>query len=181
MLAAAAVPPRNDDGNVQNGPTTPIMPITAAVIAISPITCDCAIAAEATFIMNGGNHVTDALSTYPFAIFGEGWESAAPAAWPNRGDTVVGNDVWIGYRATIMPGIRIGDGAIIGSCSVVTRDVPPYAVVGGNPAGVIRMRFDAPVIERLLAAAWWDWPADKVTRNLAALTGNDPGALDRLR
>ncbi|MGE5091151.1 MAG: CatB-related O-acetyltransferase [Bacillota bacterium] len=141
----------------------------------------CAIAAEATFIMNGGNHVTDALSTYPFAIFGEGWESAAPAAWPNRGDTVVGNDVWIGYRATIMPGIRIGDGAIIGSCSVVTRDVPPYAVVGGNPAGVIRMRFDAPVIERLLAAAWWDWPADKVTRNLPALTGNDPAALDRLR
>lgn len=141
----------------------------------------CSIAAEATFIMNGGNHMTSWFTTYPFPIFGQGWEVAAPEQWPHRGDTRVGNDVWIGYRATIMPGVTIGDGAIVATASVVTRDVPPYAVVGGNPATVIRMRFDAATVERLLALAWWDWDAGKVTRNVRAICGGDIEALERAR
>lgn len=90
----------------------------------------CSIAAEVRFIMNGGNHPTSWLTTYPFPIFGRGWEAAAPAAWPTKGDTMIGNDVWIGYGATIMPGVRIGDGAIVATAAVVTKDVPDYAVVG---------------------------------------------------
>jgi virginiamycin A acetyltransferase len=141
----------------------------------------CSIAAEATFIMNGGNHMTSWFTTYPFPIFGQGWEVAAPAQWPHRGDTRVGNDVWIGYRATIMPGVTIGDGAVVATAAVVTRDVPPYAVVGGNPATVIRMRFDTATVERLLAIAWWDWDAGKVTRNVRAICGGDIEALERAR
>ena len=93
-------------------------------------------------------------------------------AYPNKGDTHVGNDVWIGYRATIMPGVTIGHGAIIGACAVVTRDVPPYAIVGGNPARVIRMRFEADTVARLLTLAWWDWPMEKITRFAPLLTGD---------
>ena len=141
----------------------------------------CSIAAEATFIMNGGNHPTTWLTTYPFPIFGHGWEAAQPPAWPTRGDTVVGNDVWIGYRATIMPGVTIGDGAIVATASVVTRDVPPYAIVGGNPAVVIRHRFDEATVARLLAVRWWDWDADRLTRNVAAICASDVGALERAR
>jgi virginiamycin A acetyltransferase len=139
----------------------------------------CSIAAETTFIMNGGNHMTSWLTTYPFPVFGSGWESAQPPNWPNRGDTRVGNDVWLGYRATIMPGITIGDGAIVATASVVTRDVPPYAIVGGNPAGIIRSRFDALTVDRLLAVAWWDWDAAKVTRNLGTICSGDVSALEQ--
>jgi virginiamycin A acetyltransferase len=138
----------------------------------------CSIAAEVRFIMNGGNHPTTWLTTYPFPIFGQGWESATPTAWPNRGDTVVGNDVWIGYGATIMPGIRIGDGAIVATASVVTKDVPPYAIVGGNPAGLLRYRFDEATIARLLALRWWDWDPARVARHVGALCGGDIAALE---
>src|ERR1035438_8143346 len=102
-----------------------------------------------------------------------------PEAWPARGDTIVGNDVWIGYGATIMPGIHIGDGAIIATASVVTKDVPPYAIVGGNPASTIRHRFDETTIARLLALRWWDWDPERVSKNVRALCGGDIDALER--
>ncbi|MFN8580653.1 MAG: CatB-related O-acetyltransferase [Gemmatimonadaceae bacterium] len=137
----------------------------------------CSIAADVKFIMNGGNHPTTWLTTYPFPIFGHGWESAMPASWPNRGDTVVGHDVWIGYGATIMPGVTIGDGAIVATASVVTRDVPPYAIVGGNPAAVVRYRFDEGTIARLQSLRWWDWDAATITENVAALCASDMNAL----
>jgi virginiamycin A acetyltransferase len=138
----------------------------------------CSIAAEATFIMNGGNHMTTWLTTYPFPIFGHGWALAEPPQWPHRGDTRVGNDVWIGHRATIMPGVTIGDGAIVATGAVVTRDVPPYAIVGGNPAAVLRSRFDPATVERLRAIAWWDWDPVKVTRNVRLICAGDVGALE---
>lgn len=133
----------------------------------------CMIASGVTFLMNGANHLTDAISTYPFAIFGNGWEHAMEGkTYPFKGNTVVGNDVWIGYNAVIMPGVTIGDGAIIGSCSVVTKDVPPYAIVGGNPAQVLRKRFSDEQIETLLEMKWWDKTAAEITRLLPMLTGN---------
>jgi virginiamycin A acetyltransferase len=139
----------------------------------------CAIAKGVTFIMNGANHKTSGFSTYPFFIFGTGWEDASPAAGelPYKGDTVVGHDVWLGYEATIMPGISIGHGAIVASKSVVTSDVPPYSVVGGNPAKILKYRFDAKTIEALLSVAWWDWSAEKITRHLKLITNNDIDAL----
>lgn len=143
----------------------------------------CAIARGAKFIMNGANHAMSGLSTYPFYIFGNGWESAAPGAGdlPWKGDTTIGNDVWIGYESLVMPGVTIGDGAIVAARSVVTGDVPPYSIVGGNPAAVIRRRFPDDVVARLLQVAWWSWPADKVTRHLQAITGGDVAALEAAR
>jgi len=144
----------------------------------------CALATGVRFIMNGANHAMGGLSTYPFNIFAEGWEAGFdPASWQAelRGDTIVGNDVWIGMEAMVMPGTRIGDGAIVAARSVVASDVAPYAVVGGNPAREIRRRFDDATIARLLAVAWWDWPAEKVTRNLAAIRGGDIDALEACR
>lgn len=138
----------------------------------------CSIASDVTFIMNGGNHHIDWFTTYPFPIFGQGWEKAMPTSWPNKGNTVVGNDVWLGYRAMIMPGVQIGDGAIIATGSLVTRDVPPYAIVGGNPAEVIRYRFPPEIIERLLAIRWWDWDIAKITRNIQAICSGDLAALE---
>jgi virginiamycin A acetyltransferase len=133
----------------------------------------CSIACGVKFIMNGGNHRTDWFTNYPFPIFGQGWEAAMPSAWPNKGDTVVGNDVWIGYGATIMPGITIGDGALVASTAVVTADVAPYTVVGGNPAKTIRKRFDDHLIEELLTIRWWQWDVEKISRNIQAICGND--------
>jgi virginiamycin A acetyltransferase len=98
-----------------------------------------------------------------------------------KGDTVVGNDVWLGERATILPGVLIGDGAIVASLAVVSRDVEPYAVVAGNPARQVRRRFDPATIERLLAVAWWNWPAEKITRNLDRIRGGDVEALEKAR
>lgn len=138
----------------------------------------CAIAAGATFLMNGGNHAIDGLSTYPFSIFRQGWEAGEPEAWPSRGDLVVGNDVWIGHRATLLPGVRVGDGAVIGAASVVAGDVPPYAVVAGNPARVVRMRHPPEVVARLLELRWWDWPIDAITANVRALARGDLAALE---
>jgi virginiamycin A acetyltransferase len=141
----------------------------------------CSIAAETRFIMNGGNHPTSWLTTYPFPVFGHGWEVAMPATWPNKGDTVVGNDVWLGYGATVMPGVTIGDGAMVATLSVVTKDVPPYAIVGGNPATVLRSRFDDATITRLQRLAWWDWDAGKITRNVRALCAADVAELEKAR
>lgn len=132
----------------------------------------CMIASDVTFIMNGANHLTDAVSTYPFAIFGKGWEGAMEGkSYPTKGNTVIGNDVWIGYDATIMPGVTVGDGAIIATKSVVTKDVAPYTIVGGNPAREIKKRFSAAEIERLLELKWWDWSPERITANLPQLTG----------
>ncbi|WP_417795310.1 Vat family streptogramin A O-acetyltransferase [Terasakiella pusilla] len=139
----------------------------------------CAIAKNVTFIMNGANHKLSGFSTYPFQIFGKGWEKVMPDTTdlPFKGDTEIGHDVWIGYDATIMPGVKIGHGAVIASKSVVTSDVPPYSIVGGNPAQLIKKRFDDQTIQNLLDIAWWDWAAEKITANLEAIVGNDLTAL----
>lgn len=135
----------------------------------------CAIAKEVKFIMNGANHKLSGFSSYPFQIFGNGWETIAPEMkeLPYKGDTVIGNDVWIGYDSLIMPGVKIADGAIIASRAVVTKDVGAYEIVGGNPAQLLKRRFDAETIEKLLAIAWWNWDAEKITRNLKAITEAD--------
>lgn len=136
------------------------------------------IASGVEFIMNGANHLTDAVTSYPFAVFGHGWEGAmAGKTYPTKGDTVVGNDVWIGYRAAILAGVTVGDGAIIGAYSVVTKDVAPYSIVGGNPAREIRKRFSDEHIAGLLRLRWWDWPPETITRYVSLLTGNDVNAL----
>lgn len=142
----------------------------------------CAIAKDVTFIMNGANHQSAGFSTYPFFIFGNGWEKSAPQPGdlPFKGNTEIGNDVWIGYNATIMPGVKIGNGAIIASKSVVTNDVPAYAVVGGNPAKIIKQRFDDKTINALLSIAWWDWSSDKITAHLDAITQNNLDLLSKL-
>ncbi len=142
----------------------------------------CAIAKDVTFIMNGANHKSTGFSTYPFFIFGNGWEKSAPQPGdlPFKGNTEIGNDVWIGYNATIMPGVKIGSGAIIASKSVVTNDVPAYAVVGGNPAKIIKQRFDDKTIDALLSIAWWDWSNDKITAHLDAIIQNNLDLLSKL-
>lgn len=140
----------------------------------------CMIASGVTFIMNGANHLSKSISSYPFAVFGNGWEQAMEGkSYPIKGDTIVGNDVWIGYGATIMPGVKIGDGAIIASNSTVTKDVPPYTVVGGNPAKEISKRFSDEKIKKLQSIQWWDWPIEKITKNVQALTGEDIDELDQ--
>lgn len=138
----------------------------------------CMIASGVTFIMNGANHLTDAISTYPFAIFGHGWENAMEGkTYPTKGDTIIGNDVWIGHNVTIMPGVKVGDGAIIATNATVTKDVAPYAIVGGNPAAEIKKRFAEEDIEKLLAIKWWDWEIDRISRNVGNLTGKKIGDL----
>ena len=134
----------------------------------------CQIAAGVEFIMNGANHQMNALTTYPFYILG--WEQEPPdmADLPNKGDTVVGNDVWIGQNVTVLPGVRIGDGAVVGAESVVARDVEPYTVVAGNPARLIRRRF-APALQALLERLrWWDRPPEEIARLIPLLTRGDP-------
>lgn len=139
----------------------------------------CMIASDVTFIMNGANHPTNSISTYPFEIFGNGWEKAMEEkTYPVKGDTVIGNDVWVGYNATIMPGVRVGDGAIIATNSTVVKDVAPYSVVGGNPAKEIRKRFSDKQIEKLLEIEWWNWEIEKITENLSVLTDNNLEALN---
>jgi virginiamycin A acetyltransferase len=139
----------------------------------------CALARGIKFIMNGANHKLDGFSTYPFYIFGNGWETATPEPGdlPYKGNTVIGNDVWVGYEAVMMPGVKVGDGAIVAAKSVVVGDVPPYAIVGGNPARLIRQRFGDEVVEGLLAIAWWDWNIGKITRNLDKIVAADIEAL----
>jgi virginiamycin A acetyltransferase len=135
-----------------------------------------AIAQGAQFIMNGANHPLSGFTTFPWSSF-EGWKENAPVEWPNKGDTVIGNDVWIGREAVIMPGVTIGDGAIIGTRAVVSRDVPPYSIAVGNPAQVVKKRFDDETIAALLEIAWWHWPHEKIARFVPAIAGNDFAAL----
>jgi len=131
----------------------------------------CSIATGVTFIMNGGNHLTESVSSFPFAIFGEDWSDAMEGkSYPTKGNTAVGNDVWIGYNAIIMPGVTIGDGAIIAANSTVTKDVEPYSIVGGNPAKEIKKRFSDKKIIELLELQWWNWSSGKITENLDWLT-----------
>lgn len=138
----------------------------------------CMIASGVTFIMNGANHLSKSISAYPFAIFGNGWEDAMEGkSYPIKGDTIIGNDVWIGYNATILAGVHIGDGAIIATNATVTKDVEPYTIVGGNPAKEIRKRFTKEEIERLLKLKWWDRDIGWITNNVKKLTGN---AIDEL-
>lgn len=136
----------------------------------------CQIATGVRFIMNGANHPMNGISCYPFKVFGHDWAEASLDV-PFKGDTIIGNDVWIGNSVTFMQGIKVGDGAIIATNSVVTKDVPPYAIVGGNPAQVIRYRFEPETIEKLLEIKWWDWPIEKITANIKALSSGDLEAL----
>lgn len=140
----------------------------------------CSIACGTKFLFNSANHALDSLSTYTFPIFFEEWGLPVediPKAWDNKGDIVIGNDVWIGYEAVIMAGVTIGDGAIIGTRAVVTKDVPPYTIVGGVPAKPLRRRFDDETVKRLLALKWWDWPAEKIRRHVEDIRSGD---LERL-
>lgn len=135
----------------------------------------CAIAEGVTLIMNGANHRMCSVTTYPFNIMGHGWEKATPALkdLPFKGDTVIGNDVWIGQNVTVMPGVHIGDGAIIAANSVVTKDIPAYHIAGGNPCKIIKKRFDDDLIDYLLAIKWWDWSAQNIFDNLEVLCSSD--------
>lgn len=140
----------------------------------------CSIACGARFLFNSANHTLASLSSYPFPLLFEEWgleKRNVADAWDNKGDIVVGNDVWIGYEAVILAGVRIGDGAVIGSRAVVTRDIPPYTIVGGVPARTIRKRFDDAVIAKLLELRWWDWPEEAVRRNIPAIAS---GCVERL-
>lgn len=135
----------------------------------------CAIGKGIEFIMNGANHRMASVTTYPFNLMGGGWEAFTPSLeqLPFKGDTVVGNDVWFGQNVTVLPGIHIGDGAIIGANSVVAKDIPPYTIAAGNPCRVLRQRFDPELTRYLLELKWWDWPADKIFANMEALCSGD--------
>ena len=134
----------------------------------------CMIASDVKFIMNGANHLTNAITSYPFAIFGKGWEKAMDGkTYPQKGDINIGNDVWIGYNATIMAGVTIGDGAIIATNSTVVKDVEPYSIVGGNPAIEIKKRFSEDKITKLLELKWWEQKKKKITMNIQHLVDND--------
>lgn len=143
----------------------------------------CAIAKGVTFVMNGANHVMNSISTYPFNIMRNGWEQSTPSLTdlPFKGDTVVGNDVWIGQYATILPGVKIGNGAIIGANAVVAKDIPAYSIAVGNPARVIKMRFDNELIDYLQDLQWWNWTPEKITANLEALTSGNLELIKRLK
>lgn len=140
------------------------------------------IACEAKFIFTSANHTMHSLSNYTFPIFFEEWGLDAKnirSAWDNKGDIVVGNDVWIGYEAVILSGVTIGDGAVIGARAVVTKDVPPYTVVGGVPARPIKKRFDDETIAKLQKLSWWDWDKDKINRNIHNIQSGDIDALEK--
>lgn len=144
----------------------------------------CQIATGARFLMNTANHYMDGISTYPFKALGFTSEKASniPSTeiWPNKGNTVIGNDVWIGNSATFMPAVKIGDGAIIATNSVVTKNVEPYSIVGGNPAKLIRKRFDEEKINFLLELAWWDWSIEKIKENLSSIMNGNFESLRNL-
>lgn len=141
----------------------------------------CSIACGAKFLFNSANHSLTSLSTYPFPIFFEEWgleRAQVTRAWDHKGDIVIGNDVWIGYEAVILAGVTIGDGAIIGTRAVVTKDVPPYTIVGGVPAKPIRKRFSDDTIAALLALRWWDWPEERIAAHLDAIQS---GQIDQIK
>lgn len=141
----------------------------------------CSIACGAKFIFNCANHTLKSFSTYTFPLFFEEWDlpkSEVASAWDNKGDIIVGNDVWIGYDAVIMAGVTIGDGAIIGARAVVTKDVEPYSIVGGVPAREIRKRFAPDVVNRLRALQWWNWQEEKIRKAIPAIQSGDIEALN---
>ena len=143
----------------------------------------CSIACGAKFIFTSANHKMASLSTYPFPIFFAEWGLDAKNirdAWDNKGDIVVGSDVWIGYEAVILSGVHIGDGAIIGARAVVTKDVAPYTIVGGVPAKPIRRRFDDETIEKLESLRWWDWDVEKIRACIPAIQSGDIAALEKI-
>lgn len=145
----------------------------------------CSIACGAKFIFNAANHKLDSLSTYPFPIFFEEWQlpvdvNSISQAWDNHGEIIIGNDVWIGYEAVIMSGVKIGDGAIIATRAVVTKDVEPYTIVGGIPAKEIRKRFDDETISKLEEMCWWDWDYEKIKSNIHTITSGNIETLMKL-
>ena len=140
----------------------------------------CSIACGAKFLFNSANHALRSLSNYTFPLFFEEWglnKKNVASAWDNKGDIIIGNDVWIGYEAVIMAGVHIGDGAVIAARGVVTKDVPPYTIVGGTPARKIRMRFEEETIAKLQQIQWWNWPVEKIRRSLPYIM---EGTVDRL-
>lgn len=142
----------------------------------------CSIACGAKFLFNSANHTLRSLSTYIFPVLFEEWGldvARIPEAWDNRGDIVIGNDVWIGYDAVVLAGVTVGDGAIIAARAVVTKDVPPYTIVGGVPARPIRRRFSDSEIDQLLELKWWDWPEEKIARSIDVIQSGDLEGLKR--
>lgn len=140
----------------------------------------CSIACGAKFLFNSANHALRSLSNYTFPLFFEEWglnKKNVASAWDNKGDIIIDNDVWIGYEAVIMAGVHIGDGAVIAARAVVTKDVPPYTIVGGTPARKIRMRFEEETIAKLQQIQWWNWPVEKIRRSLPYIM---EGTVDRL-
>ncbi|MFC6092929.1 CatB-related O-acetyltransferase [Saccharothrix lopnurensis] len=143
----------------------------------------CALASGTRFIMAGANHLDTGVSTFPFTIFGGAWQEHTAdlfADMGTRGDTVVGNDVWFGYDCLVMPGVTIGDGAIIAAGAVVVSDVPPYSVVGGNPGRVLKRRFPDEDVARLLRARWWDWPVELITEHARTIMTGTPAEVERI-
>ena len=136
----------------------------------------CSIACGAKFLFNSANHKMASLSTYTFPLFFEEWgleKENVAQAWDQKGDIIIGNDVWIGYEAVILSGVTIGDSAVIGCRAVVTKDVPPYTIVGGVPAKPIRKRFDEETIKELQKIKWWDWPEEKIAGKIPAIQAGD--------
>jgi len=142
----------------------------------------CSIACGSKFLFNAANHSLSSVPTYTFPLFFEEWgldKADVAAAWDNKGDIVIGNDVWIGYESLILAGVTIGDGAIIGTRAVVTKDVPPYTIVGGVPAKPIRKRFNDETIQYLQKVRWWDWPEEKIKANLVHLMSGSVSQLSK--
>ena len=141
----------------------------------------CSIACGAKFLMTNANHTLQSLSTYTFPIFYEEWDETAKVtdAWDNKGNIIIENDVWIGYEAVILSGVHIGNGAVIGARAVVTKEVPPYAIVGGVPAKIIKMLFSDDTVANLQAMKWWDWPCEKITKALPAIQAGDIEAMKK--
>ena len=142
----------------------------------------CSIACGSKFLFNAANHSLSSVPTYTFPLFFEEWgldKADVAAAWDNKGDIVIGNDVWIGYESLILAGVTIGDGAIIGTRAVVTKDVPPYTIIGGVPAKPIRKRFNDETIQYLQKVRWWDWPEEKIKANLGHLMSGSVSQLSK--